>query len=103
MLVKLLVLNKNKALVENGKRDCFSDIQDIKFNQYICEALQKGIINGRGKSIYDPVTSVTRAEALKMVMNTYDIEIPKWIEKTSYTDVKVNDWFGVYVETAREK
>ena len=58
----------------------------------------KGAIEGRGGGVFDPGTSVTRAEFAKMLVKALDLESAK--ATTNFADVKSTDWFAPYVASA---
>jgi len=58
----------------------------------------KGAIEGRGGGVFDPGSSVTRAEFAKMLVKALDLESAK--ATTNFADVKSTDWFAPYVASA---
>lgn len=65
---------------------------------YVEEMAAKGIINGVGKGMFNPGASVSRAEFLKMVLET--MKLVDLSAKNEFSDVKPDDWFYRYVSSA---
>ena len=101
MLVKLLILHKDRKKLDYAKVDCFADVKDANFGKYICYALDKGLVSGRNKTTFDPLTLVTRSEALKMIFSINAIPVTRDLTRTSFNDTSKTDWFSPYVETAK--
>lgn len=80
---------------------CFLDVKEEWFAEYVCAAKTIGIINGYPDETFKPQDNINVAEALKIVLNAFSIEVndPEDDEKwyTPYVDVaKENGW---YLET----
>jgi hypothetical protein len=50
---------------------------------------------------FRPNDSVTRAEAMKMLLNSASIEVNE-VTTSSFADVKVTGWEAKYIETAKD-
>ncbi len=84
------------------------DTEIITFNditpelEWAREAIEKlaqlKIINGRENGIFAPKDNVTRAEFLKMVLLTLNIELTE--TECEFLDVKKDDWYYEYVASA---
>ena len=77
----------------------FTDITGHKNEAAIKKLASQGIINGKSEGLFDPESTMTRAEfatiivkALKLAVNTL----------SSFEDVKTSDWFYQYVNAAYE-
>jgi len=76
----------------------FDDIQDHA-NQTAIEALaSRGIINGKGKGLFDPETTMSRAEFAAIVVRALGL-VPK--ENGQFSDVISGTWYAPYVGTAK--
>ena len=60
------------------------------------------IVNGYEDGTFGPDNSVTRAEAMKIILNALEIDIEGDLDET-FPDVTIEDWFFDYVMTAYEK
>ncbi len=75
----------------------FEDIQSSKSQKAIEELAARGIINGKNEKSYCPDETMTRAEFAAIVVRALGVP-----EKNNgaFVDVKENDWFKTYVNTA---
>ncbi|MBU1018558.1 MAG: S-layer homology domain-containing protein [Patescibacteria group bacterium] len=71
-----------KVLVESRfpgaageENNCFSDVGNEWFAKYICYAEESGIISGYPDGSFKPEQKINLAEALKIVLETYDVQI----------------------------
>lgn len=75
----------------------FDDIKEHK-NKAEIEALAKrGIINGKSEKIYDPDTTMTRAEFATIITKALGLSVNN---TTLFKDVKPHDWYYTYINTA---
>lgn len=82
----------------------FPDIDAANEHAVAIEFLKnKGIITGYPDGTFQPDKTINRAEALKLLFlsrNVLNISDPALIEKISFPDVQVSDWFYDYVQKA---
>ncbi|MDD4530515.1 MAG: S-layer homology domain-containing protein, partial [Candidatus Gracilibacteria bacterium] len=87
----------------------FSDVTESWMIPYIMEAKKLGIVNGqdivdnktkKSVAIFRPNDSITRAEAIKILLKAKGIEIPT-VLNSSFTDIK-ETWMISYAEKAKE-
>jgi hypothetical protein len=93
----------------------FSDIQFHRFSSAISDLAQNGIIQGFSDGTFRPESNVTRAEALKMILESKNkVEEKKnrgkhvdfegyASEKSAFKDIKKEAWFSKYTAYAAEK
>ncbi len=97
-LLKVLILaggyNPSSAY-----KECFPDIKEEWFAPYVCFAKIKGWVNGYADGNFKPSQSVTKAEALKMIFNVFEVEVAGTDEDV-FKDVRVGSWFTDYVYSA---
>lgn len=80
----------------------FSDISENHPQYVALESLKNaGIINGYPDGSFQTGNTVTRAEALKMILLTAEIDIPETTE-TGFSDISSEAWFGKYTTKAKE-
>jgi len=65
------------------------------------DAVKKNMIEGYSDDSFRPSNKVTRAEALKMVLNAFSKQIEE-PGSTPFSDIAADDWFNEYVKTAWE-
>ncbi len=101
-LMKIIVESNPMDFVsEEYDKTCFTDTKQGQwFTPYICYARAKGWVSGYKDGTFGPEKKVTKAEAIKMVLEAYGFYIPDSVNKTSFEDVKTDDWFAIYVERA---
>lgn len=61
----------------------------------------KGIVHGRNIDVFAPDEAITKAESLKISTLSFAKEQKKYINGT-FEDVKKEDWFAGYAQTAKE-
>ena len=77
----------------------FTDVADTHWAKNEIEYLYKnGIINGKSEHIFDPDSSVTRAEFVALVVRSLGGNEEKYA--SSFEDVFENAWYADYVQTA---
>ena len=83
----------------------FSDVSEKSPEFAAVEFLKaKGIMQGYPDGTYKPKQTVTRAEAVKMLVSTrLSPEEIQTFTKRSYTDVPTDAWYRPYVEAAFQK
>ncbi len=62
---------------------------------FLCK---KAVINGKGDGIFDPSGNVLREEAVKMIVEAFDISATG--TNTVFDDVPASAWYAGYVQTA---
>ncbi len=79
--------------------NCFNDVGDEWFAEYVCMAKDRGWVEGYADGSFKPGQMVNRVEALKMMLEVFNVEL-----LTSgyqrFADVNMDDWFANYVATA---
>lgn len=79
--LKIALASHPKILVlKSDAERCFLDIaRDAWFSPYVCIAKKRGIVGGYPDGTFGPGNSVNYAEALKILGEMYDVQIP-WDE-----------------------
>jgi len=81
----------------------FSDMKSAEWANDAVKALkEKGIINGKTATEFDPNGDVTREEFVKMVIMLAEINVEHG-ENMKFGDVSKDDWFYTYVKAAVQK
>ena len=78
----------------------FSDVEKHWAKDTVNTLATYGYIEGIGDNLYSPDTNVTRAQFIKMMADSFQVQDPKYVE-IPYTDVKGNEWFAPAVKVAR--
>lgn len=72
-----------------GGSNCFPDVKDEWFAPYVCEAKNRGIIQGYPDGTFKPANSINFSEAAKIIANTYGLPAD---------DLGGERWYKEYVE-----
>lgn len=79
----------------------FSDIKEIAWAKNSIEALAaRGIIDGKGENLFDPDSSITRAEFIRMLMNAFDL-VDETV-KATFSDVPEDAWYYAQAASAQK-
>ena len=100
-VLKILVEGKWGTPDQEVYKNCFPDIQEEWYAKYVCFAKERGWVQGYLDNTFRPGRSVNKSEAIKMMLEVFDIEILN-TETDVYEDVVVGDWFDGYIKTAKD-
>lgn len=88
----------------NGQEAAQTAFDDIASVPWAAEAIgqlsQMGAVNGRSEGKFEPNESVTREEAVKMIVLTFGI--PTEGATAAFIDVTLDSWYYPYVAAAKE-
>lgn len=97
-LVKFVAGTKGKTLDETKYKNCFPDVKEDWYAKYVCYAKSQGWVSGYPDGLFKPGNKVNKVEAVKVAVNAFDIELESGA--LPYADVKITDWFFVYLSAA---
>ncbi|MBU0767050.1 S-layer homology domain-containing protein [Patescibacteria group bacterium] len=88
---------------DNFQYDCFPDVSaDAWFAEPVCRAKQLGIVHGNAVVgvdpqfwFFEPSRSVQYEEAMKVLVNIYDIQTPRYFAAV--------EWYVPYIHAAEER
>lgn len=100
-LLKILVEGQGITPDENVYKNCFPDVTTDWYAKYVCYAKEEGWVSGYPDGTFRPADPVNKVEALKMLLNSQDVEMDSEAE-SSFSDVNEEDWFAEYVAKAEE-
>ncbi len=85
-------------------KNCFPDVGEEWFAGYVCYGFEQGVVQGYEDGLFHPERTVTKAEALKMLLLGAEVAVPERAspKKTPYTDLFGASWYTPYVVTAYE-
>ena len=89
-----------KPSVEPMER--FNDTFGHWAEDYINTIAALGIVEGKTSSIYAPNDPISRAEILKITLNSFNYGIPEEISENPLPDVELNAWYAPFVKAAFE-
>ncbi len=75
--LKMIMLAAGVELTGSGQtvEGCFNDVAQEWFAEHICRAKARGIVEGYGDGYFRPNDTVNLAEALKIILRTYEVEV----------------------------
>lgn len=76
------------------EKNCFQDVKEEWFSEFICAAKSKGIIAGYADQTFHPEKTINFAEASKIVTNAFALPKPK---------DDPNVWYASYIQTLEQK
>ncbi|MFA6917565.1 MAG: S-layer homology domain-containing protein [Candidatus Gracilibacteria bacterium] len=90
------------TVVEDVPMISFTDLADnSKYHDQIIYLASKGVVKGYSDGTFKPTKSVSRAEALKLILEGNGT--PLSTGRLAFKDVKTTDWFVRYIYTAKKK
>ncbi len=99
-LLKMVHLASGEPLFEvDEMTGCFPDVHDEWFSYYVCYAKNKGYVHGYDDGTFIPALIVSKAEALKILLEYFGKETPG-VDYVIYSDVRADDWFAPYFAKA---
>ena len=99
--VKIL-LTANKISVESEDAE-FPDVAPRDwFTDYVGTAVARGIVKGYSDGMFKPGNTISRAEFLKVAIESAGIKTPTKISGDAYADVREDAWFAPYFEVAKQ-
>lgn len=96
-LLKILIGERYNTA---GYNNCFKDVKDEWFAPYVCYAKAQGWISGYTDGTFKPAQTVNRAEAIKMAIEVFGLELPS-VQSNPFSDVDKSTWFAPYVQIAK--
>lgn len=93
--LKIILTSANIEL--SGKTNCFPDVKEEWFANYICDAKHLGIIDGFPDGNFHPELSISFAEASKIVANTFAENLLLKADTGLYEGKSDTIWYKEYV------
>lgn len=69
-----IILGATEAKI-GTRTDCFTDVKDERYANFVCYAKDKDIIKGYGDGSFKPDAQVTIAEGLKMALGSFNADV----------------------------
>ena len=104
-MAKILVASQGINPDANEHNNCFSDVNDEWFAKYVCYAEEQNWVEGFATGNYMPGSIVSKSEALKMIIESFDLsdELPDTVNEQLFTDTNNTSWYAPYLALAKEK
>lgn len=100
LLLTALIVPLILCFAFDSSASLFSDIKEHKYEHAILYIENEGIVEGYSDGSYKPDSSINRAELLRIVIDTNNIDVSDDL-KNCFSDVK-DEWFAKYVCKAKE-
>lgn len=101
-LIKILVEGLGKK-TDSTHKNCFPDVQEEWFAKYVCYALEEGWVAGYDDGTFKPSQNVNKVEALKIVLNAFEIDEATPNSGDMFKDTGYSDWYAPYLQAAKNK
>lgn len=89
--------NPHVVATEDDADDCFPDVRSADwFSRYVCLAKRRGDVAGYPDGFFRPANTVNYAEALKMLGELYDLDLPEPPSNERWA------WYTAYLRAAEE-
>ncbi|MFH0820197.1 MAG: S-layer homology domain-containing protein [Candidatus Peregrinibacteria bacterium] len=95
--------SNEEDVVLEVNRPRFVDMTDHWAETYIQNLYQKGIVNGKTATRFDPNGEITRAELTKIAVNAFGYTVPATVTEKPFRDVTVGAWYAPYLSVARQE
>jgi len=100
--VKILLSAGNIAVNTAQNNTNFRDMSGVDWSlPYVEQALRYGLVGGYADGTFRPNKSITRAEAVKILAEFQNLDLPENTESV-FMDVADDTWYAPYVEAVRE-
>lgn len=98
-LLKIFITGQGIEPDSATYKNCFTDVKTEWYAKYICYAKSKDWITGYPDGSFKPSNYVNKAEALKMLLNSYGEKLTEGVKINSvpYDDVIKSAWYAIYV------
>jgi hypothetical protein len=101
-IMKAIVSAKTEGVEDISQyKNCFNDVHEEWFANPVCYAKTKGWVSGYEGGLFKPANFVTRAEAIKMVVAAYQLDIVK-TPNGRFMTLDPALWYAPYVWTAEK-
>ena len=98
ILTNVLDVDFTGGVYEN----CFADVNSQWFATFVCYAKGKGWAGGYDDNTFRAVQTVTKAEALKIIMQALGVKIPTTVTEKPFKDVEIDKWYAPYARVAKD-
>lgn len=101
-LLKILIEGRGISPSLVSYNNCFPDVKNEWFAAPVCYAQKEGWIQGYNDGSFRPEQTISKAEAIKMLINSQGISVRSTVDEIIFVDVNLNDWFAPYIYKAKE-
>ncbi|MDP6575479.1 MAG: S-layer homology domain-containing protein [Candidatus Peribacteraceae bacterium] len=106
-MLKMLYKAKGK-IPDAASKGCFKDVgAGSWYEMYVCDAAANRYVQGYSDGTFRPATLVNRVEALKMIMEIFDVNVEEITEArrdiVKFVDVSTAAWYTKYLYAGFDK
>lgn len=101
-LMKTIMVAVGMPAETASYKNCFSDVTDQWFAQYVCYAKSQRWISGYSDNTFRPGNDVSRAEAIKMIVSANGITLETTPYGDEFKSLSSTIWYATYVWTAEK-
>lgn len=102
-LLKILVGGKGITPTTVAYKSCFPDVKIEWFAPYVCYAKSAGWVSGYPDGTFQPNKTVSKVEAIKMLVNSQGYQLPAQVTDKPYADIDVGEWYAPFLKVAKDK
>lgn len=103
-LMKTIVNAKKQFPLALNYSNCFKDVRNEWYAPSVCLAKEKGWVSGYADGSFHPNETLTKAEALKMILEAFEIKkTPDAPPVDMFEDLDKDAWYYPYVEIALDR
>lgn len=98
-LLKILISGQDILPDSDKYKNCFTDVGTEWYARYVCYAKTQGWIQGYSDGSFKPSNYVNKVEALKMLLQTYGLDLNEGakVNYLPYDDVNASAWYAIYL------
>ncbi len=89
------------SLFEEKLQIDFADLKGHWAETFVKTLVEKEIISGYGDGSFGPNNPLTRAEAVKIALNTFEYDVPQKVIQKPYKDVEISAWYAIFVQAGK--
>ena len=101
--LKILLLGTGTSLLST-QSIAFPDVQSNDwFYQYVRRAYELKIVEGYPDGMFKPENPINLAESLKVILLSFQADLPSSLSADPYPDVAKDVWFSTYAQYSKDK
>ncbi|MBE6685691.1 MAG: S-layer homology domain-containing protein [Ruminococcaceae bacterium] len=101
LAVMLIMICSVAVMVNAANTTPFIDVGDTWYTDAVNYCYENGLMKGTSETTFAPKNTVTRAQVVQVLANMSGANADDYAGKTSFNDVKADDWFAPVVEWAK--
>jgi len=101
--LKFILKGMNSELLTSNELPFPDTAAQEWYSDYVATAYNREIVRGYPDNTFKPANTVNRAEFLKMLLTSMDLEVDMNVSRDVYKDVLRDAWYAPYVQYAKEK